>query len=299
MEDYFLQPPSYERTLRQCHLIKLQNPDVKLFPIGKSFLGRKLYALAIGNTKNAVLFAGAFHAQEWLTCSLLVRFFEELSKAYTKGEPLLDIHLRNTLQDKGLICVPMVNPDGVEIAVNGIGSAGHLQHRVEALMAKSSKKWQANARGVDLNHNYDAGFWELQKLERAQGITGPAPTQYGGPMPHSEWETRAMVNLCRAFDVKKAFAFHSQGEEIFYEYGEHTPPASRLMAELLASTCGYRLVRNEGLASHGGFKDWFIDKMRRPGFTIEIGRGESPLPIEDLSPIYARLLEMMLLAVVI
>ncbi|MBQ4153053.1 MAG: gamma-D-glutamyl-meso-diaminopimelate peptidase, partial [Oscillospiraceae bacterium] len=66
MEKYFLEPPSYERTLRQCNLIKLQNREVKLFSIGKSFLGRKIYALALGNTKNAVLFAGAFHAQEWL-----------------------------------------------------------------------------------------------------------------------------------------------------------------------------------------------------------------------------------------
>lgn len=299
MTSYFSQPPSYEQTLRQCNLIKLQNPGVKLFSIGKSVLGRKIYALAIGNTKNAVLFAGAFHAQEWLTCSLLLRFFGELAAAYTKKEPLLAIDLQTVLRDKGLICVPMVNPDGVEIALGGTKTAKHLEKQIEAIAAKSPKRWQANARGVDLNHNYDAGFWELQKLEQAEGITGPAPSQYGGPSPHSEPETRAIINLCHSFAVKKAFAFHSQGEEIFYEYGAHTPPASRLMAELLASTCGYQLVKNDGLASHGGFKDWFIDKMHRPGFTIEIGRGENPLPIEDLNPIYARLLEMMLIAVVI
>ncbi len=299
MEKYFLEPPSYERTLRQCNLIKLQNREVKLFSIGKSFLGRKIYALALGNTKNAVLFAGAFHAQEWLTCSLLVRFFGELAEAYTKNAPLLDINLKKVLRDKGLICVPMVNPDGVEIVLGGTKTAGHMQPFVEAVMAQTPKKWQANARGVDLNHNYDAGFKELQKLEQAAGICSPAPTRYGGPIAHSEPETRATVNLCRAFDIKKVFAFHSQGEEIFYEYGKHTPPSSRLIGELLSSTCGYRLVKNEGLASHGGFKDWFIDKMHRPGFTIEIGRGENPLPIEDLGPIYARLLEMMLIAVVI
>ena len=25
--------------------------------------------------------------------------------------------------------------------------------------------WQANARGVDLNHNYDSGFYEYKKIE--------------------------------------------------------------------------------------------------------------------------------------
>lgn len=299
MDEYFLEPPSYDRTLRQCSRIKLQNPEIKLFPIGKSFLGRKIYALAIGNTKNAVLFTGAFHAQEWLTCSLLMRFFQELAGAYTQNRLLLEVDIRNTLREKGLICIPMVNPDGVEIAINGTKSARHMQRYVETIMKQSDKKWQANVRGVDLNHNFDAGFRELQRLERESGITGPAPTQYGGTMPHSEWETRAVVGVCRSFRVSRVFAFHSQGEEIFYEYGEHTPPSSRLIAELLADSCGYRLVQNNGLASHGGFKDWFIDKMHRPGFTIEIGRGQNPLPIQDLNPIYSRLLEMMLLAVII
>lgn len=123
MDEYFLEPPSYDRTLRQCSRIKLQNPEIKLFPIGKSFLGRKIYALAIGNTKNAVLFAGAFHAQEWLTCSLLMRFFQELAGAYTQNRLLLEVDIRNTLREKGLICIPMVNPDGVEIAINGTKSA--------------------------------------------------------------------------------------------------------------------------------------------------------------------------------
>lgn len=299
MEPYFLSPPDYASTAEQCRKIKADCPEVKLFPIGKSFLGRKIYALAIGNCQNAVLFAGAFHGQEWLTCSLLLRFFRDFAKAAAGNKPLLDLNLGPALKERGFICVPMVNPDGVEIALNGPETAGYLSAFVEKIQKENPKKWQANARGVDLNHNYDAGFSTLRRLEKEQGIDAPAPTQYGGRHPHSEPETAAMVNLCKAFNVKKVFAFHSQGEEIFYEYGVHTPPASQLIAKLMASACGYRLVQNGGLASHGGFKDWFIDKMHRPGFTIEIGRGENPLPIEDLEPIYARLLEAMLLAVMI
>lgn len=299
MDSFFQNPPTYERTLKECSKIKLQNPHVKLFPIGKSFLGRKIYALALGNMKNCTLFAGAFHAQEWLTCSLLLRFFNDLSLAHLNNKPLLEIDVRKAMEERGIICVPVVNPDGVEIALQGTKSAKHMQRYIENIMRKCPKKWQANARGVDLNHNYDAGFTVLQEMERSQGITGPWPTQYGGKQPNSEFETRAMINLCKTFDIKKVFAFHSQGEEIFYEYGTHTPPASKLIAELLANTCGYQLVQNDGLASHGGFKDWFIEKTHRPGFTIEIGRGENPLPIEDLEPIYARLLEMMLLAVMV
>ncbi len=299
MDRFFTMPPSYEHTCRYCEQLKADNPEIKLFSIGKSCLGRKIYALALGNLKEATLLAGAFHAQEWLTCSLLLRFFGEVAHAYTQKSKLLDVDIRRSMEKKGLICVPTVNPDGVEIALNGSESAKQLQHYVESIMASSSQKWQANARGIDLNHNYDAGFKLLRAMEKSQGINAPAPGQYGGKRANSEPETRAMVNLCKAFDVKKVLAFHAQGEEIYYEYGVHTPSSSRPIAALLADACGYRLVQNEGLASHGGFKDWFIDKMRRPGFTVEIGSGENPLPIEDLEPIYARLLEMMLLAVLI
>ncbi len=299
MDNYFTQPPAYEPTVQRLNFIKARNPEVKLFSVGKSVLGRKIYAVAIGNTKNATLFVGGVHAGEWLTCSLLVRFFTTLAEHYTHRQPLLDTDLRAILREKGLICVPMVNPDGIELVLGGVAAANGICPRLKKLLEKSETLWQANAHGVDLNHNFDAGFAEAKRLEAAAGIVAPGATRYGGKAPHSEPETRALVNLCRAFDVKKVVAFHSQGEEIYYEYGEHTPPVSRLMAELLASSCGYRLVKNSGLSAHGGFKDWFIDKTHRPGFTVEIGRGKNPLPIQDLEPIYARLLEMMLIAIML
>ena len=55
----------------------------------------------------------------------------------------------------------------------------------------------------------------------------------------------------------------------------------------------------EAMASHGGFKDWFIEKLHRPAFTVEIGRGRNPLPVEELEPIYARLLEMLLISILL
>jgi g-D-glutamyl-meso-diaminopimelate peptidase len=36
-----------------------------------------------------------------------------------------------------------------------------------------------------------------------------------------------------------------------------------------------------------GYKDWFIQEYNRPGYTIEAGRGENPLPIEQFGQIYA------------
>ncbi len=288
--NFYAVPPTYDRMVEQLHTLQKRFPFLRLFHIGKSVLGRKIYAVGIGNLRHVNLFAGAFHAQEWLTCSLLIRFLEDLCKSVEESSSKQPMSLHETLLEKGFLIVPMVNPDGVEIALRGPESAGRYADFVACLQEKSTQSWQANARGIDLNHNFDAGFAQCKEAERQAGITEPSPRQYGGERPHSEPETRALVQLCIGFDVRVAFAFcHSQGEEIFYEYGENTPPVSYHIASLLSAYSGYRLVHQEGLARHGGFKDWFIDRLGRPAFTFEIGKGINPLPVEQLTKIYQQL----------
>ena len=259
-------------------------PAARVFRAGKSALGKEIPALGMGRLKNASLFVGATHGEEWLTSLLLMRFAWEIAAAWTDEAP----SFAGVTREKGLIIVPMLNPDGVEIALDGPRKAGPFRDQTEPLYRANGGKWQANARGVDLNHNFDAGWNILREMETVSGITGPAATRYGGPYPHSEPETRGIINLIYAFQPRRLYSFHSQGEEIFWEYGGLQVPQAESIARALSA-----LVKNSGLASHGGLKDWFIQEFRRPGFTIEIGKGENPLPIEDLEPIYGRLLPLL------
>ena len=52
-------------------------------------------------------------------------------------------------------------------------------------------------------------------------------------------------------------------------------------------------------ASHGGFKDWFIEEFHKPGFTIEVGKGKNPLDCRRLDEIYNRIEEMLVLGIVL
>ena len=264
-------------------------PAARVFRAGKSALGKEIPALGMGRLKNASLFVGATHGEEWLTSLLLMRFAWEIAAAWTDEAP----SFAGVTREKGLIIVPMLNPDGVEIALDGPRKAGPFRDQTEPLYRANGGKWQANARGVDLNHNFDAGWNILREMETVSGITGPAATRYGGPSPHSEPATRGLINLIYAFQPRRLYSFHSQGEEIFWEYGGLQVPQAESIARALSALSGYTLVKNSGLASHGGLKDWFIQEFRRPGFTIEIGKGENPLPIEDLEPIYGRLLPLL------
>jgi g-D-glutamyl-meso-diaminopimelate peptidase len=38
--------------------------------------------------------------------------------------------------------------------------------------------------------------------------------------------------------------------------------------------------------SDAGYKDWFIQRFRKPGFTVEVGLGASPLPLQDFDGMY-------------
>ncbi len=267
--------------------------------IGESRCSRPIDLLCIGSRRKQVLFAGAFHGMEWITTLVLLRFMDELCDAVLQGKSLCGVKVGAFLNRRGLAIVPCVNPDGVEIQLHGYESAGDYSDLVRRVSGGDTSHWQANAAGVDINHNFSADWEELRKAERENGIDSPAPTRYGGQFPESEPESRTLASYCRTGNITHALAFHSQGEEIYWNYGDYNDPEALKMARMLSYSSGYAISEPEGLACGGGFKDWFVGKFRRPAFTVEMGHGENPLPACDAEDIYLRLREMLVLAAVL
>ena len=294
----FIKVPTAENTERYIKTITEKHPCSKTFFIGKSVLGRKIPVLIAGNPKGAVLFVGATHGSEWMTALILLRFFEEFCEAAEQNKKICGIDAAKAILKRGLAVIPVLNPDGVEINIRGKEGALCSGKRIERISAGDYIHWNANAKGVDINHNFGAGWDILRQKEKERGIFGPSPRQYGGPRPFSEPETRAACGFCSTFDIQRLYSFHSQGEEIFWYYGEKTPFISRDMAEEFAGACGYRIAFPGGMAAHGGFKDWYIENFKRPGFTVEIGLGENPLPMKDFDNIYEKIKPALIKAVV-
>ena len=264
--------------------------------IGKSVLGKNIYALKIGEGDSKSLFAGAFHGSERITGTILLKFAEEILQSLENGKSIAGFVTEKVFKSASVVIVPFVNPDGCEIARAGAAAAGDKAAFIRKISKNNTIKYNANARGVDINHNFPAGWEQLHKKEQQNGIYGPSSTRYGGAYPVSEPETYALVNLCQKQNFKHVLAFHSQGEVIYHTYNKYLPKAEK-QARLLASSSKYTLETPEGLAVGGGFKDYFIDKYSKPGFTIEIGKGENPLPFSDMEAIYAKIKEMMLLGI--
>ncbi len=298
---------SYTITQREYNINEVINEIYRLgeefsfldvFQIGKSVLGRPILAVKIGVRDNCIVYAGGFHGSERLTVLTNLLFIEDFCTSLRDNTDFSISSARNAIFNKSIIVVPCVNPDGYEIALNGAASAGALAPKIEQINGNNDIKfWNANANGIDINHNFDAGFDIMKEIERADGITGPSPRRYGGTMPNSEPETQAIVKLVESNNVVQVIAWHSQGEEIYWQYGENTPEKSYRLAQLFSTASGYKVAQPAAGASHAGFKDWFVDTTGRPGFTIEIGKGQNPLDPSGLYAIYENLKELMLISI--
>ncbi len=280
----------YQTLTRDAEALSSRYECCRLSSAGTSLCDRSLHLLTIGYGDTPVLYAGAFHGLEWITAAILYHFCRRLCQGEESGLTVYGTPVRPLLRKITLYCIPMVNPDGVEISLHGESSAG----KYAPVSAGKTHRWQANARGVDLNHNFDAGWHVLREMEQNAGITGPGPTRYGGHFPESEPESAAIAALCRRVPFSLAAAFHTQGEEIYWKYGAHTPDISREIARKMADASGYCIAEPEALASMGGFKDWFLDCFHRPAFTIEAGKGKNPLPFSQLTAIEGRLFPLMM-----
>ncbi|MDO5557269.1 MAG: hypothetical protein Q4G05_03395 [Clostridia bacterium] len=62
---------------------------------------------------------------------------------------------------------------------------------------------------------------------------------------------------------------------------------------------GYEIENVPYNSSFAGYKDWFIQNYNRPGYTIEAGIGENPLPISQFTTIYRDNIGILVLGMVL
>lgn len=281
------------KTLLACvEALNHQFPFLQYSYLGTSILGRGIPLLRLGIGKKAVLYVGAHHGMEWITSLVLMRYVKELCECVQRKSAFYQYDAEFFLQTYSVYVIPMLNPDGVEYQIHGITSDNPLLERVRAMNGTSDDfyHWQANARGVDLNHNYDAGFAEYKVLEAENGILGGAPTRFSGETPESEPEVASLCNFIRFHnELCGVLTLHTQGKEIYYQSGGVELPKTRSVAQKLSKLCGYRISDTEGLASYGGLTDWCVQRMGLPSFTLECGKGVNPLPLSQFFPIYTDL----------
>jgi g-D-glutamyl-meso-diaminopimelate peptidase len=279
--------------------LKARYPFLRTGSAGNSVMGKRLTYVSIGTGATQVFYNASHHANEWITSPLVAKFIEEYASAYAFGRRIYDIDASLLYGRTTLYAIPMVNPDGVDLVTGALKSGSFYEQAAGIAENYPSIEfpdgWKANISGVDLNLNYPAEWEQAREIKFAQGFTSPAPRDYVGPSPLSEPESRALYNFTRARDFMLTISYHTQGEVIYWKYLDFQPENSLEIAERFAAASGYEVSETPYESGFAGYKDWFIQEYDRPGYTIEAGLGQNPLPISQLPSIYEKNIGIMAL----
>ena len=239
--------------------------------IGKSVFGRKIYALKIGDGSPVGIAQYAIHGREYATSQLALKHFK---RGVFKGSFWI---------------VPLVNPDGALLSQMGLASVKRKTDRKRLLLLGGGKEdfslWKANGRGVDLNVNFDARWGT-----GAKNVFCAGSENYIGQKPFSEPETLALKIFTEKIKPDYTVSYHTKGEEIYWYFYQsmRTCPRDKALASALSRSTGYPLAYAKGSA--GGYKDWCIQTLKIPSFTIEAGEDRfcHPLGEEALEDIFEK-----------
>jgi len=287
-------PLTYSLMMEYINIFSERYPMLSVNFIGESILGKSIPLVTLGDpeAEKGVMYIGAHHGMEWITSVLLLRFINEYCEYLKAGRQMYGQSMTYLARSRFIAVVPMLNPDGVDLQICGIPDNCPMADRLVRMNGGDDfSSWQANIRGVDLNHNYAAGFEEYKTLENEMGLLGGAPGKFSGEYPESEPETASLCSYLRYNDgIKMLLTLHSQGEEIFC--GDGSAPGCLKIGRMISRMCGYRLSTPEGTAAYGGLTDWYIRELSKPAFTLECGKGTNPLPLTEYFKIYAGLREL-------
>ncbi len=266
-------------------------PFISLSTAGTSVMGQNLYYLTIGNGENEVFYNASHHANEWITTPILLKFLEDYAESFVNGGEIQGYSAVSLYQNTTLYLMPLVNPDGVNL-VTGELPPDSPYYREAQRIAQNYPQipfpdgWKANIEGIDTNLSYPAGWEQAREIKFSQGFTTPAPRDYVGAAPLAAQESAAVYRFTGERNFLLTLSYHTQGEVIYWQYQDYLPPNAFEIGELFASVSGYSLEETPFASSFAGYKDWFIMTYNRPGYTIEAGIGQNPLPIRQFDTIY-------------
>lgn len=247
----------------------LARRGAKPFSVGKSLSGREIVCIEIGSGKKAAVITGAIHAREHATASLVL-----MQAEYALG--------RLKAGEGRIYFLPCLNPDGAQIACGKAPPPPFYKGDV--------RLYKANARGVDLNVNFDAEWGK-----GASNVFVPGGENFVGCAPFSEPETAAIRDFTLSTLPDCTVSYHLKGREIYYDFrcDRATREEYRRLAEEVNRKLRYKIVADSGV-SVGGYKDWCIRRLKIPALTVEIGKETLAHPVSEreLSEDYARNLDL-------
>lgn len=286
---------TYDILINDLLFLNYEYPYFKINNIGKSTLGENIVFIKLGKGNKKLFINASHHANEWMTSLITMMFIEKYLYLYKYNQNYKGYNIEELWNNVSIYIVPMVNPDGVNLCLkNKKIINNNFYKEIWGKYINNLEEWKANIRGVDLNLNYPAGWKQATINKMKKGITGPGPRDYAGPNALSEIETKNMVNFTELINFDMIISLHSQGQEIYWSYLNYKIHKAYEIGKKFEKVSGYLLTKPNYYSSFAGYKDWFIEKYKKPGYTIEIGKGEEgkSLSLKKTEEIYNEMEEI-------
>ncbi len=235
---------SYDEFVAAMHQLATKYPALSVKAEGPASDGRQMYTFNLGDpAKPAMYFGGSVHGWEWENAYGLMRLAELLAE-YPRIEGLDTSRLYFKI-------MPIQNPWGHD----------HFTRQ--------------NARGVDLNRNFDAG-WE--ELPAPQDVAMPWDYNYKGARPASERETQVIQGIVDRHHPIGLIDFHTADYVMLRAYRDdeslikaiRANIQTRLKDRFLAQAPyngPYQQVNMNNVTEPGAPKPYLIDYAAKQGTT--------------------------------
>ena len=269
-EDYLCD--IYNIMLLGKNIIKIVDEDV-------TYDGRKIYGLKIGKGKVKAIISAGVHGREYTNVSAVIHMIKKTIHDYNKGYCLYKnekINIKNIYNNNSLIIVPLVNPDGYEIALRGYDVVNNkeLQNKYKA-SNKEYYLWKNNVLDVDINRNFQSILWK---------------SKFKGDKPFSQTESRFLKRIFDKYYGGIYVDIHSRGENIYYyrkaldnKYNEE----QLIIAKELSALTGYRISKPEEEINYndtgGNTVHYYSETYRCSAITIETVKEDEHFPINMLN----------------
>lgn len=277
---------SYDRFIIDSKkLAKHYEEVLRYVTIGKSQDNRDIVLLKLGVGQQTIICCGGVHARETINPIVLLKLIEYYADLYinhkeqkTKLIKKLTHQLRNLgeeyeqmlyetciyelLQTFTILYIPLLNPDGYMIALEGFDVIKDIQLKEKCISMKvPSNEWKFNARGVDINRNFPSRLWRPK-----------FPMDFW----ESENETKALINVFNQYKSRGFLDFHSRGKSIYYYRSLMPDSYNKKQLEIayrLQKITNYELVPPEDEIENGdtggNTVHYYSENFYKPALTIE------------------------------
>ncbi|MFQ5429874.1 MAG: M14 family zinc carboxypeptidase [Phycisphaerae bacterium] len=275
-QSQYFDPLEIEAMLAQ---VEADHPTLAVrFPIGTTVQGRTIWALEISDQPGviedepAIQFNGQHHAREVATSHVIMDVVTTLTTNYGT-----DPDVTNWVNSYKTVCVPMVNPDGVQYVFD-----------VNSFWRKNRNPCSGGT-GIDPNRNYP---YRWGPAGCGSGSFCASET-YRGPFAASELEIQAMAGLVDQYHFVMATSYHAFGRFIDYPYACFTGgnpsemmPEHAVIKEMMDAMAGaitavdgvFYTSNSNGSAGplSGDDTSWYYAHKGTYPFIVEVGTSFEP-----------------------